>query len=96
MPYLYTDADGYALGQWQESGRDQGHTSMGMSQMGALCEMARSQGDGLHSYDDRRFKKAAQYVAPESDRPGTHRPGVARTALPRARAAGIPGALVVL
>lgn len=24
VPYLYTDADGYDLGQWQESGRDQG------------------------------------------------------------------------
>ena len=27
VPYLYTDADGYALGQWQESGRDQGTPS---------------------------------------------------------------------
>jgi hypothetical protein len=63
VPYLYTDADGYALGQWQESGRDQGHTIMGMGQMGALCEMAWNQGDDLYSYDDRRFMKAAQYVA---------------------------------
>ncbi|MGI5459029.1 alginate lyase family protein [Streptomyces sp. CA-249302] len=63
VPYLYTDADGYALGQWQESGRDQGHTVMGMGQMGAICEMAWNQGDDLYSYDDRRFMKAAQYVA---------------------------------
>ncbi|GAA2497006.1 alginate lyase family protein [Streptomyces longisporus] len=63
VPYLYTDSDGYALGQWQESGRDQGHTIMGMGQMGALCEMAWNQGDDLYSYDDRRFMKAAQYVA---------------------------------
>ena len=63
VPYLYTDADGYALGQWQESGRDQGHTVLGMGQMGAVCEMAWNQGDDLYSYDSRRFTKAAQYVA---------------------------------
>jgi hypothetical protein len=63
VPYLYTDADGYALGQWQESGRDQGHTMMGMGQMGAICEMAWNQGTDLYSYDSRRFFKAAQYVA---------------------------------
>lgn len=63
VPYLYTDSDGYGLGQWQESGRDQGHTVMGMGQMGAICEMAWNQGDDLYSYDDRRFMKAAQYVA---------------------------------
>ncbi|MEV8540106.1 alginate lyase family protein [Streptomyces sp. NPDC051572] len=63
VPFLYTDSDGYALGQWQESGRDQGHTMMGMGQMGAICEMAWNQGDDLYSYDSRRFMKAAQYVA---------------------------------
>ncbi|MFJ8490192.1 alginate lyase family protein [Streptomyces sp. NPDC094038] len=63
VPYLYTDSDGYGLGQWQESGRDQGHTVLGMGQTGAVCEMAWNQGDDLYSYDDRRFMKAAQYVA---------------------------------
>ncbi|MER6357477.1 alginate lyase family protein [Streptomyces sp. NPDC001634] len=63
VPYLYTDASGYGLGQWQESGRDQGHSVMGMGQMGAICEMAWNQGDDLYSYDGRRFMKAAQYVA---------------------------------
>ncbi|MER6955192.1 alginate lyase family protein [Streptomyces sp. NPDC000618] len=63
VPYLYTDADGYDLGQWQESGRDQGHTVLGMGQMGAICEMAWNQGDDLYSYDSKRFLKAAQYVA---------------------------------
>ena len=63
VPYLYTDSDGYALGQWQESGRDQGHTVLGMGQMGAVCEMAWNQGDDLYSYDSRRFMKSAQYVA---------------------------------
>lgn len=63
VPFLYSDVEGYDLGQWQESGRDQGHTMMGMGQMGAICEMAWNQGDDLYSYDGRRFMKAAQYVA---------------------------------
>ncbi|MDK1345630.1 alginate lyase family protein [Streptomyces sp. 378] len=63
VPFLYSNVEGYDLGQWQESGRDQGHTVMGMGQMGALCEMAWNQGDDLYSYDGRRFMKAAQYVA---------------------------------
>ncbi|MFI9832733.1 alginate lyase family protein [Streptomyces sp. NPDC051913] len=63
VPYLYTDDDGYELGQWQESGRDQGHSVMGMGQMGVFCEMAFNQGVDLYSYDDNRFFKAAQYVA---------------------------------
>ncbi|MEV0170259.1 alginate lyase family protein [Streptomyces sp. NPDC050803] len=63
VPFLYGNVDGYDLGQWQESGRDQGHTIMGMGQMGAICEMAWNQGEDLYSYDGRRFMKAAQYVA---------------------------------
>lgn len=63
VPFLYSGVEGYDLGQWQESGRDQGHTMMGMGQMGAICEMAWNQGDDLYSYDGRRFMKAAQYVA---------------------------------
>jgi hypothetical protein len=63
VPFLYPNVEGYDLGQWQESGRDQGHTIMGMGQMGAVCEMAWNQGDDLYSYDGRRFMKAAQYVA---------------------------------
>ena len=60
VPFVY-DAQG--LAQWQESGRDQGHTMMGMGQMGAFCEMAWSQGEDLYGYGDNRFMKAAQYVA---------------------------------
>ncbi|MEV0634401.1 alginate lyase family protein [Streptomyces sp. NPDC050619] len=63
VPFLYSNVDGYDLGQWQESGRDQGHTVMGMGQMGAICEMAWNQGEDLYSYDGRRFMKGAQYVA---------------------------------
>src|SRR6266545_2780971 len=60
VPFVYEDQ---GLAQWQESGRDQGHTIMGMGQMGAFCEMAWSQGDDLYGYDSNRFMKAAQYVA---------------------------------
>jgi hypothetical protein len=51
------------LGQWQESGRDQGHTVMGIGQVGAICEMAWKQGDDLYGYDDNRFLKGCEYVA---------------------------------
>jgi len=59
-PFVYA---GQGLAQWQESGRDQGHSIMGMGQMGAICEMAWSQGDDLYSYASSRFMLAAEYVA---------------------------------
>ena len=51
------------LGQWQEMGRDQGHTELGVGLMGAICQMAWNQGDDLFGYDDNRFLKGAEYVA---------------------------------
>ena len=51
------------LGQWQEAGRDQGHTTMGIGLMGALCEMAWKQGDDLYGYDDNCFLAGCEYVA---------------------------------
>lgn len=51
------------LGQWQESGRDQGHTMMGMGLYGAICQMAANQGDDLFAYDNNRFLAGAEYVA---------------------------------
>jgi hypothetical protein len=59
VPFLHPGG----LAQWQESGRDQGHSLMGIGLMGAICEMAWSQGLDLYGYDDNRFMKAAQYVA---------------------------------
>ncbi len=58
VPFLHSD-----IGQWQESGRDQGHTLMGLGQAGAICEMAWNQGEDLYGLDDNRFMKAARYVA---------------------------------
>jgi hypothetical protein len=51
------------LGQWQESGRDQGHTLLGIGLAGVICQMAWSQGDDLFGADDNRFLKGAEYVA---------------------------------
>ncbi|AXK31577.1 cell wall anchor protein [Streptomyces armeniacus] len=59
VPFLH---DG-GLGQWQESGRDQGHTLMGIGLMGTVCEMAHKQGTDLYGADDNRFLKACEYVA---------------------------------
>ena len=60
IPFVH---DGQGLAQWQESGRDQPHSVMGVGLMGAFCEMAWNQGDDLYGYDDNRFLKAAEYVA---------------------------------
>ncbi|QIY74213.1 alginate lyase family protein [Streptomyces sp. RLB1-33] len=60
IPFVY---DSQGLAQYQESGRDQGHTMMGMGQLGAFCEMAWSQGDDLYGYSNDRIMKCAQYVA---------------------------------
>jgi hypothetical protein len=59
VPYLYPGG----LGQWQESGRDQGHTMLGIGLMGAFCEMAWNQGIDLYGYDDSRFLRGCEYVA---------------------------------
>jgi hypothetical protein len=51
------------LGQWQESGRDQGHSTLGIGLMGPFCEMAWKQGDDLYGYSDSRFLAGSEYVA---------------------------------
>ena len=51
------------LGQWEESGLDQGHATLGMSLGGDLLEMAWNQGDDLYGLHNNRFLAAAEYVA---------------------------------
>jgi hypothetical protein len=51
------------FGQWEESGRDQGHSTLGMSLGGDLMEMAWNQGDDLYGLHNNRFLAAAEYVA---------------------------------
>ncbi|RYD21507.1 MAG: hypothetical protein EOP88_11150 [Verrucomicrobiaceae bacterium] len=51
------------LGQWQEAGRDQEHTIMGVGLMAAFCEMAWNQGIDLYGWNNSRFMAGAEYVA---------------------------------
>lgn len=50
-------------GQWEESGRDQGHATGGLALYGMFCEMAWNQGSDLYAFNDSRFRKGAEYVA---------------------------------
>ncbi len=50
-------------GQWEESGRDQGHAVGGVMLYGLFCEMAWNQGVDFYGYDDSRYRKGAEYVA---------------------------------
>ncbi|MCD0443843.1 alginate lyase family protein [Glycomyces sp. A-F 0318] len=59
VPFTY---DG-GLAQWQESGRDQGHSIMGIGLMATFMEMAWNQGVDLYGADGNAFAKAAEYVA---------------------------------
>lgn len=60
VPYVY---DSQGLAQWQESGRDQGHTALGIGLMSTVCEMAWNQGYDLYGAGNNRFLKACEYVA---------------------------------
>jgi hypothetical protein len=51
------------LVQWQESGRDQGNSLMGIGLAGTICEIAWHQGDDLFAAYDSRLLAAARYVA---------------------------------
>lgn len=61
---IYHDyAPDYNFAQWQESGRDQGHTLMCVGLMGVICQLAWSQGDDFFAYDDNLFLRACEYAA---------------------------------
>lgn len=55
--------DDVALGQLQESGRDQGHSLLCIGLLGDICETAYSQGDDLYGYKNNLILKAAEYSA---------------------------------
>jgi hypothetical protein len=59
VPFLYSGG----LGQWQESGRDQGHTMLGVALMGAFCQMAWNQGQDMFGYSGNRFMQGCEYIA---------------------------------
>lgn len=59
---VYYMHPGY-LGQWQETGRDQGHNTLGIALGGAICEMAWNQNIDLYGHANNRFLAGAEYVA---------------------------------
>lgn len=50
-------------GQIQESGRDQGHSQLGLGGLASICEIAWNQGDNLYHALDNRLLKGFEYVA---------------------------------
>jgi hypothetical protein len=98
---VYYMHPGY-LGQWEESGRDQGHSTLGMSLGGDMLEMAWNQGDDLYGMYNNRFLAAAEYVARTNlqDESGTpyhmpfvpeHNPSQPHTSLWTEVSQGVPG-----
>lgn len=50
-------------GQIQESGRDQGHSQLGIGALATVCEIAWKQGDDLYGLLSNRLLKGYEYVA---------------------------------
>ena len=50
-------------GQCQETGRDQGHTQLGLGALAETCDMAWQQGDDLYGALDNRLMKGLEYTA---------------------------------
>ena len=57
---LYNDG---ALGQWQESGRDQEHAQLGVGLLGYAAQTAWNQGIDLFGYNNNRLLAGAEYVS---------------------------------
>jgi hypothetical protein len=51
------------MGQYQESGRDQGHATLGVSLYGLIAKMAWNQGDDLFSYNNYALLATSEYIA---------------------------------
>lgn len=49
--------------QLQESGRDQGHSTLVIGLLGEISQLAWTQGDDLYGYNDNQFLKACEYTA---------------------------------
>jgi hypothetical protein len=52
-----------STGQVQESGRDQGHSQLGLGAMATVCEIAWNQGNDLYGALNNRLLKGFEYVA---------------------------------
>ena len=55
--------NGGALGQWQESGRDQEHAQLGVGLLGYAAQAAWNQGVDIFSYNSNRLLSGAEYVS---------------------------------
>ena len=52
-----------STGQIQESGRDQGHSQLGIGALATICEIAYNQGDDLYGALNNRLLRGFEYVA---------------------------------
>lgn len=59
VPYLYPGP----LGQCDESGRDQEHCSLGIADLGVLCQVAWNQGLDLFGFANNRLLAGVEYLA---------------------------------
>lgn len=59
VPFLYPGP----LGQCDESGRDQEHCTLGIADMGMLCQVAWNQGLDLYGFAGNRLLAGVEYVA---------------------------------
>ncbi|TVY24915.1 hypothetical protein LHYA1_G005836 [Lachnellula hyalina] len=57
------DVDGETLGQCQESGRDQGHSTLDIGLLGVIAQMAYNQGDDLFAYESNLILAGSEYTA---------------------------------
>ncbi|WP_257666304.1 alginate lyase family protein [Parapedobacter tibetensis] len=60
--HVFTGAD-TGLAQLQESGRDQGHSTLVIALLATICQLTWNQGDDFYGFDDNRFLKACEYTA---------------------------------
>lgn len=51
------------MGQYQESGRDQGHATLGVPLYGAVAKMAYNQGDDIFAYNNYQLLAMSEYIA---------------------------------
>ncbi len=57
------DGDNESLAQIQESGRDQGHSTLVIGLLGIIAQMTYNQGDDFFGYNNNVILKASEYVA---------------------------------
>lgn len=59
--YHVFDGEYANLAQWQESGRDSGHTFLCQGLVATICQLTWNQGDDFYAYGNNRFLKGCEY-----------------------------------